>query len=144
VEAGLLFGVIYGDIDLLKVRISAWNGCYGGVADVYVAIGELQNVASKLEGFPQHPNDVREHAFGEFGRSSAGGAARIRCYCVDRAGHAYIESKMESEYETGGVVQSVVLSMGIEANAVDSFIVGLRRLETDGSGIAFLKGAALE
>ena len=64
----------------------------------------------------------------------------MRFYCADRAGHAYVESKIESEVESAGVVQSAVISMPIEAAAVDAFVGDLQMLERDRSGTALLKG----
>jgi hypothetical protein len=40
----------------------------------------------------------------------------MRFYCADRAGHAYVESKIESESESACVVQCAVISMPLSAN----------------------------
>jgi len=66
-EVGLQFEVIWQDEDLFDVRVSVWNGAFGGVAEIYVAIGGLEEVAKKLSGFPKNPKDVPEIALGTFG-----------------------------------------------------------------------------
>jgi hypothetical protein len=132
--------VIWQDEDLFDIRVSAWNGAFGGVAELYVAIGGIEELANKLAGFPRNPTDVREIVLGMFGREFAGGAVRMRFYCSDKAGHAYVESKIESGTESAGVVQYAIISMPIEAAAIDSFVIDLRRLERERSGTAILQG----
>jgi hypothetical protein len=58
-ETGFSFEVKWRDADLLEIRISGWNGAFGGSTDVYVPIGGLKNAATKVEGFPRHPLDKR-------------------------------------------------------------------------------------
>jgi hypothetical protein len=139
-EVGFQLDVIWNDEDIFDLRVSAWNGAFGGVARVWAGIGELEKIAAELSGFPKNPSDARDIVLGSFGPGTAGGAASMRFYCVDRAGHAYLESRIESEIESAGVVQSAVVSMPIEAAAVDAFVGGLQRLERERSGTALLKG----
>ncbi|MGA2340444.1 MAG: hypothetical protein ABSF75_11140 [Terracidiphilus sp.] len=138
-DRGFHFEVIWNDDDVFEVRVSAWNGAFGGSADIYVAIHGLAEAAEKLEGFPRQPSDRRELQFGDFGPQSAGGAASMCFYCKDAAGHALVEARIESDHRGVNKAQSVVLVASIEANAVDSFVSDLRRLEADRRGIALLK-----
>ena len=96
---GFQFDLRWHDADVVEVGIAAWNGAFAGATDVYVAIGGLREVAEKLEGFPRSPADEREVIFGRFGPEWAGGAVSMRFYCVDAAGHAYVESRMESDVQ---------------------------------------------
>ena len=139
-EVGLRVDVVWHDEDVFIIRVSVWNGQFGGTAETYVAIGDLNEMAKKLSGFPRSPADAREIVVGSFGREFAGGAASMRFYCADSAGHAYVEVKIESEFESAGVVQYVIISMPIEAAAVDLFVGDLSRLETERSGTAMLLG----
>jgi hypothetical protein len=142
-DTGFRLEVIWNDNDVFKVRVSAWNGAFGGSADTYVAIGGLTGAAAKLEGFPLQPSDVRELQFGAFGPEWAGGAANMCFYCKDAAGHSVVEARIESDqlrdHRGASQVQSVSLFVPIEANAVDSFVSDLRRLEIDQCGVAVLK-----
>jgi len=135
-EKGVQLDVMWHDHDLLEVAIAAWNGSFGGAVNVYVAIGELKETADKLKGFPRSPTYKREFVFGQFGRKL--GAVSMRFYCADRAGHAYVELKIESGTQIAGVTQSVVLSVYIEPAALDSFVEDLCRLESDKAGTACL------
>ena len=142
VGVGFQFEVIYEDAHLLEVRISAWNGAFGGVADVYVGLDQLKETATRLLGFPTHPSDVREATFGAFGPKSAPGRrVSMRFYCADKSGHAYVDSTIESDYNAAGKIQSVTLSLPVEAAAVDSFVEDLRQTGADRRGVAFLQGA---
>lgn len=141
-DIGFQFEVIYKDSDLLQIRISAWNGAFGGAADVYVGIGVLEETAAKLKGFPNNPADSREVTLGAFGPQSAGGGVNMRFYCVDASGHAYVEARMESDTLPEKPVQSVTLSLPIEAAAVDSFVRELRLLGLQKTGVARLAGVA--
>jgi len=138
-DVGVKFQLIWYDNDVIKLLVSAWNGSFGGVAEIYEAIGDLETAASNLRGFPNNPRDQREIIFGNFDRKCAAGGVKLRFHCVDGAGHAYVEATMDANYETGGTIQTVVLAMPVEAAAIDEFVRELQRLESDLSGTAYLK-----
>jgi hypothetical protein len=133
------FEVRWNDEDVFDVRVTAWNGTFGGSANVYVAIGGLREAAAKLEGFPHQPSDKRELEFGAFGPKFAGGAASMHFSCKDAAGHAFLEARIESEYDTTEKAQSVTLFGTVEAAAIDTFVSELRRLEVERHGVAHLR-----
>jgi len=143
-DVGFQFEVIYKDAHLLEVRISAWNGSFGGAAEVYVGLDQLEETAKKLQRFPCDPSDVRDVTFGAFGPKSAGGGVSMRFYCADRAGHTYVDSRIESDYDSAGKAQSVIMTLTIEPAAVDSFVEELGRLGADQAGKAYLKGVVKE
>lgn len=62
-DVGFQFEIIYKDIHLLEIRISAWNGRFGGTADVYVGLDHINETTNKLQGFPFDPSDIREVSF---------------------------------------------------------------------------------
>ncbi|HET7215933.1 MAG TPA: hypothetical protein VFL79_20245 [Terriglobia bacterium] len=144
IDVGIEFDVIGKETDLLKVRISAWNGAFGGAADVYTGIGGLEEAAKRLKGFPQHPADTREVTLGAFGPEWAGGGVRMRFYCLDASGHAHLELDIESEGLQGRPSQSVHMSLAIEAASVDSFIEELRSTGARTRGSARLEGMPAE
>src|SRR5713101_5358527 len=137
IEIGFQLNVMYGDNDVMNIRVSAWNGAFGGVADVYEGIGQLEQIAETLRGFPVDPSDTREVSLGDFGPKSAGGGVSLRFYCADRAGHTYVDSKIESDHDSAGKAQSVILTLPVEAAAVDSFVEELRHLGADRAGRAY-------
>jgi hypothetical protein len=139
-EVGIEFQLDWHDNDVLNLRVSAWNGDFGGVAEIYQGVGDLHVAASNLRGFPNNPSDRREIVFGNFDRKCAAGGVRMRFHCVDGAGHAYVEASVDSNYQRGGTIQTVLLAMPVEAAAVDTFVCELERLESERSGTALLRG----
>jgi hypothetical protein len=121
---GLEFQEIWNDADMIEVRVSAWNGTFGGATRVYVGIGRLDEAAATLHGFPDYPSDSRE----------------LKFYCIGGAAHAWLEARIESVYDLAGPPQSVVLSLPIEPAAVDLFVDQLHRVGTSRFGIARLNG----
>jgi hypothetical protein len=138
-EIGFRFEVRWSDADIFDIRISAWNGAFGGSTSVYVPIGGLAEAATKLEGFPRHPSDKRELQFGAFGAEWAGGAVSMAFYCKDAAGHALVDARIESEHGGTPKAQSALFFVPVEASAVDAFVEDLRRLEADREGTAALR-----
>ncbi len=138
-EIGFQFEIPYRDNDLVKVRVSAWNGAFGGAADVCLGTGQLGEVAAQLRGFPKTVSDTREVMLGTFGPESAGGGVSMRFYCVDRSGHANVETKIVSDRDSVGRVQSAMLLVPIEAGAIDSFVDELRGLDTGTAATACLR-----
>jgi hypothetical protein len=139
-ETGFQFTELWRDADVVKVRVFAWNGVFGGTADVYIGIGKLGETAAQLHGFPKSPSDVREVIFGAFGPEYAGGGVSMRFHCVDGSGHASVDSRIESDRDSKSNTQSVFLSLPVEAAAVDSFIEELRCLNAEKKEVARLKG----
>jgi hypothetical protein len=138
-EAGVKFDVLYRDHDLVKVCVSAWNGTFGGTADVYLGANQLGEVARQLRGFPKNVSDNREVMLGTFGPESAGGGVSMRFFCIDRSGHAYVETKIESDRDAAGRVQSALLFVPIEAGALDAFVDELHTLDTEKTATAYLR-----
>jgi|SRR5579859_1898981 len=139
-SVGISVEILWSDEDLFDVKVVAWNGSFGGAASLYMDIGGFDKLAAAISGFPKDNKDVREIVLGAFGREYAGGAASFKLFCIDGAGHAYIESKIESGVESAGVFQTATLTMPIEAAAIDRFVVELRMLGRDKQGSALLTG----
>ena len=143
-DIGFQLEIIYEDVHLLEIRVSAWNGRFGGTADVYIGLDQLKETATKLQRFPLDLSDVREVAFGAFGPESASGGVSMRFYCADRAGHTYVDIRIESSEDSIGKVQSVLMTVTIEPAGLDSFVEELRQMVANQARHAHLKGIAIE
>jgi hypothetical protein len=139
VHVGIAIEILYSDEDVFDVKFSAGNGAFGGATRIWVEIGGLDTLADKISGFPKGPQDSRELVLGAFGREYAGGATHLRLFCIDLAGHSYIESKIESGEESAGVFQTAIVIMPVEASAIDRFVTGLRKIEKARNGTAVLE-----
>jgi hypothetical protein len=127
---GLQLEFLWYDDQVLKVRAAAWNGQFGGTADVYLGVGGLAEAAAMLEGFPTKISDCRQIEFGGFGPESAGGAIAMRFSCKDGAGHALVEVRVESDHGGAPTAQSAVFIGSVEATAIDTFVAELRSMES--------------
>ena len=45
---GFRFEILWNDNDIFQLRIRAWNGKFGGTADVYVPIGAIAEAAERV------------------------------------------------------------------------------------------------
>ncbi|MGC2253049.1 MAG: hypothetical protein WA563_00805 [Candidatus Acidiferrales bacterium] len=145
-DLGIQFSVSWEDQDIIEVRVSVWNGTFGGTAYIYTGNRELDDAAAKLSRFPKNISDDREIFLGTFDPKYAGGGVRMRFYCTDHSGHAYVDSQIQSDprLHTSAprtpTVQSSLVSLPIEAAAVDTFVDELRRMAINRSGAARLAG----
>jgi hypothetical protein len=141
-EVGFKFEDIYRDADVLEVRVSGWNGAFGGVADIYLGSGRLGEVATLLQGFPSSVTDNREFTLCAFGGEFAGGGINLRFRTCGGAARVVVESRIEANSESAAPRQSVVLVLPTEAAAIDSFVEELRGIDHNQATVARLRGTA--
>jgi hypothetical protein len=140
---GIQFDETWRDEDLIMVHVTAWNGRFGGSAEVYVPTSDLTKHASRLKGFPSSVSDSRTIELGTFDPSCAGGGLRLRFYCLDGAGHTFVECKVRPDSKIAGVEQHAVIALPIEPAAVDSFVEQMARLDDLQTKTATLAGKRL-
>jgi len=161
-NTGVQIQTVWCDADVTEILVSAWNGTFAGVTRIYVGIGALKEAAEQLSGFPKSPTDIREVTFGQFdfqpvrvGQSNVDVFASgigMRFHCLNGAGHAYVDLKLQSENRErssvnpgerpGRSIQTVTLVMRIESGSVDTFVLELLRLEATHAGAAHLEALA--
>ena len=142
-KAVLQISIVYTDEHLIELRVAASNGCFAGQVDVYADSDALVGLAETLRGFPDGQDDSREFELGSFDAAYAGGGAGFRFYCLDSVGHAAAEVRLRSDPEDGGgVSDTVVLRIPVEAAAVDSFVVQLAEASAAVGQSALLAAAA--
>ena len=141
-EVGFKFEDIYRDADVLEVRVSGWNGAFGGVADIYIGSGRLGEVATLLQGFPSSVTDNREFTLGAIGGEFAGGGINLRFRTCGGAARVVVESRIEANSDSAAPRQSVVLVLPTEAAAIDSFVEELRGIDRNQATVARVRGTA--
>lgn len=125
-KAGIQISIVYTDEHLIELRIMASNGVFAGQVDVYADSDALTELAEMLRDFPGSQSDSREFEIGSFDAAYAGGGVGFRFYCVDSVGHAAAEVRLRSDPEMGGgVSDTMVVHVPVEAAAIDSFVVQL-------------------
>jgi len=129
----------YHDVDVVELRVSAWNGSFGGSTCVYVGQGDLADAATLLAGFPVSLEDKREVTFGAFGSDSAGGALTLRFACIDGAGHCQLHVTMEADHDRRDLLaERVEMLSTLEPAALDQFVEQMRELNSSLTGSAVL------
>lgn len=142
-KAGLQISVVYTDEDLVELRVTASNGVFAGQVDVYADFDALTELAEVLRDFPGGRSDERAFEVGSLDSAYAGGGAGFRFYCLDSVGHAAAEVRLRSDPEAGGgVSDTVVLHVPVEAAAIDAFVVQLAGVEGVVGQTARLEAAA--
>ena len=141
-EPGVRISIIYADEHLIELRVTASNGVFAGQAEVYADSESPAEFAGALRGFPENEGDTREFELGSFDAAFAGGGAGFRFFCLDSVGHASAEVKLRSDPEVkGGVSDTVLLHVPVEAAAIDSFVVQLERMAAVAGQTALLEAA---
>jgi len=129
----------YHDTDIVELRVSAWNGSFGGSTRLYLAQGELADTATLLAGFPVNIKDEREVTFGAFGPNSAGGGMALRFFCRDGAGHCQLHTTIEADYKLrDSPAERVEFLSSFEPAALDQFVEQMRILDSSLMGSAAL------
>lgn len=129
----------YHDDDVVELRVSAWNGSFGGATRLYIAQGELADAAALLAGFPVNVKDERELTLGAFGPNFAGGAMAMRLSCRDGAGHCQLHTTIEADYKMrDSPAERVEFLSAIEPAALDRFVDEMRILNSSLTGSAAL------
>ncbi len=140
---GIHIAIIYTDEHLIELRVKASNGVFAGQAEMYADLGVLAEFAAVLRGFPTSQSDSREFEIGSFDAANAGGGAGFRFFCVDSVSHVSAEVKLRGDPNVkGGVSDSVLLYIPVEAAALDSFVAELELMAAVVGQAAFLEAAA--
>lgn len=132
-ESGIEVYVIETDDDYVKLRVVASSGTFAGQADVSDTCESVSESARMLRGFPANHRDTRELEFGNFSDGYAGGAVRLKFFCVDAAGHAAADVTFRDKvyFDDDFRIESAEFRIRIAAIAVDSFVVQLLRMAAD-------------
>jgi hypothetical protein len=130
---------LYHDVDIVELKVSAWNGIFGGSTSLYIGKGELASMATLLAGFPVGLRDRREITFGASGPETAGGATNLTLSCIDGAGHCQMHVMIEADYSLrDSLAERVEMLCAFEPAALDEFASQMRRLNSSLTGSAVL------
>jgi hypothetical protein len=136
-KPGIELSIVYSDEHLLELRVRASNGTFTGQAMMYEGLDAPRALAEMLRGFPMSSGDVRNIQIGAGGQ----GAASLRFYCLNSAGHAAVEVRLRAEPRFDGRVDEAAFHVAMEAAAVDSFVEQLSRMSADVGAEARLEAA---
>lgn len=141
VKPSLSFEHIWEDDSMIELRVSATDGLFSGLTQIYTSWESLSEFANHLRGFPRTTLDTVEDTNGESGGYSY---LRVLFRCIDGAGHAAVEIEMEQNQALAGpadIRASVKLGFSIEPVAIDGFVAQLQAMVNSKKGSALLLGS---
>lgn len=137
-EPQLKIRVIDPDPDYLGIEISASSDRFAGTSRIYAANDELSELCDEIEGFPKTIDDERRHLFGAREIGYAGGFCELKFFCADGSGHTAIRIEIgdDNARHSDATARFTVPALPAE---IDSWVVALKRLESNRAGEATLK-----
>jgi hypothetical protein len=132
--------LIWEDVDLEELCITASNGQYCGTARVYFAQGDIAALAKTIQGFPKAVSQVEVFEGGQ----ADGARAKLVFRCIDQLGHAVVRvSLVEFAYDNAQlpIMNDVNLEMRFEPWALDQFCKELEGVGKRVRKFAILRGS---
>jgi hypothetical protein len=133
--------LVWEDSDLEELCISADNGQYSGVTNVYFGQGECGALAQSLQGFPK---SISQEEIFE-GGSDDGPFGKLFFRCIDGSGHTIVRVTLQElvAFNLRSVIPNrVELEFQFEASALDEFCAELQAVARRERRRAVLKGIA--
>lgn len=125
---------------MIELRVSASDGFFSGLTQIYTTWEGLSEFTARLQGFPRTTKDMLEDING-----APGGYSYLRLVfrCINGAGHVATEVEMEQNQALVGLVDiraKAMLGFLIEPLAIDSFVSQLQSMTQVKKGSAKLIG----
>ena len=137
-DKNLKFEVIWKDDDMFEMRITANNGRYSGITEVYEVSESLLGFVNELNGFPFGKDKV-SHSSGE---KDSYAYFKMEFYKIGLTGKCgaliTMEENVSTEYRKEEK-DKLSMELIIEPNAIDIFCRELKSLAEKEDGIAELK-----
>lgn len=132
--------LLWEDVDVEELWITASNGEYCGSAKVYVAQGDIAALAETIRGFPKTVSQVEVFE----GGNDNGPRAKLVFRCLDQWGHAVVRvSLAELAYVNAhhlSILNDVNLEMRFEIAELDRFCKELEAVGKRTRTLAILRG----
>jgi hypothetical protein len=138
-ESYLELELIWKDDEMFELRVTASNGRYFGITEVYETSESLDHFAELLFGFPKNNLTL----FHEMGKKNSYAYFSMKYYCIDNAGHLGIEINLEENVSTeyrNEEKDKLKLEIIVEPSAIDNFQKALKQLARNQEGKATLFG----
>ncbi|QSI78205.1 hypothetical protein [Niveibacterium microcysteis] len=137
----LLFTLDWSDAALQELVVVARSDHFSGVISLYVAPGELPDLAERLSGFPTSHADQREFTLGQTNIPSLG-QIQVTFSCRDSTGHVGVHIKMFcAPSDPSDKPESCAIFLVVVPSDIDRFVNELRLLDEEGQ-TATLENAA--
>ena len=137
-ERYLKLEVIWKDEHMFELKVSANNGRYSGITEVYEVSDSLLKFANELNGFP-FGKDTVTHSCGE---KDSYAYFEMEFYKIGLTGKCGLQITMEENVATEYRKEEkdkLTMELIVEPNSIDIFCRELKILAEKESGIAELK-----
>jgi hypothetical protein len=134
--------LVWEDVDLEELCISAYNGSYCGTAKVYFAQGDVARLVESIRGFPR---TISQQEVFEGGSDEIGSLAKLVFRCIDGSGHPAVRVSLVESVNVNvrpPILNRVELELLFEPNALDEFCRELESVARRVSKRAVLRGIA--
>ncbi|HUX61094.1 MAG TPA: hypothetical protein VMV32_07270 [Ignavibacteriaceae bacterium] len=131
--------IIWKDDDMFEIKVSASNGRFSGITEVYDTPDSLLSFAKSLKGFPIGNKII----FYEAGKKDGYAYFSMRFYAIDNFGHVGIQICLEENVSTEFRAEEkdkISLELLVEPSAIDSFQNELIHLAEKQEGNATIYG----
>ena len=132
--------LVWEDSELEELHISASNGRYSGIAQVYFALGDIEDLANRIRGFPQA---VSQEVIFSGGAEDSDSFVRLVFRCVDGVGHTVVKVSLVEvfrEYAGPTIRGRVEFELLFEPLALDEFSRDLEQMAKRRIPRALLRG----
>ena len=123
---------------MFELQISANNGRYSGITEVYEVSDSLRRFVNELNGFPFGKDKVTHSC----GKKDSSAYFEMEFYKIGSTGKCGVLITMEENVSTGHRKEErdkLSMELIIEPNAIDVFCLELKSLAEKVDGIAELK-----
>lgn len=134
--------LVWADSDLHEVVVHASSKHFSGETSIYMAPGELADLADLLNEFPSTREDKRTF---ELGQSDLRGYGKVRgtLYCRDSTGHLGFHVEVfHSPSDPTDKPESCAVLLCVVPSDLDRFLAELRRIGEHDIQVATLANAA--
>lgn len=133
-KTGIEITVVYTDIHLMELQISASNVAFAGQVNAYVNHSDTATLSDALKGFPSGIGDVR--------RFELGSNASFVFSTVDGVGHSIVTVHIEADaMRANNFDGKAAFNILVNPAEIDQFVEELAALTPDVGQSACLKGS---
>ncbi len=133
-KAGIEIVVVYSDVHLMEVQISAANTAFAGQVNTYVNHDAAEKFSVALSGFPANVDDVR--------RMELGANAKFAFSMIDDVGHSMVAVDIASDtMGPNGFTGRATFNILVNPAEIDQFVQELAKLTPEIGQSAYLEGS---
>lgn len=133
-KSGIEIAVVYTDVHLMELQISASNTAFTGQVNTYVNHSDTAKFSKALKGFPSNVGDVR--------RMELGANATFVFSTIDDLGHSMVGVEIAADtIGPNNLTGRAAFNILVNPAEIDQFVDELAKLTPDVGKSAYLNGS---